>query len=332
MIAKKGRPSVPALLDKIKHEILALKRYTKGLPTSIEADKIWRDIWLEETHHSTALEGNTLTPRELYNLVEHELVTGNKEMRYYLEVQGYSQAARWVYEAAVESAGRKDYKITLQHIRHIHNLLMGLIWRAYPPVSRDQPGQLRTGRTPVIRGSSLKLPPSGDVPGLLDQLLRDISTWPKAFHPVEFAAMIHARFEAIHPFIDGNGRTGRLLMNYMLILQGYPPAIILKSQRSKYLRALERAQGKQPDYSMLIELVARAVRDNLNKLLLPYLSTKNDLMPLNAVAEGTCYSSNYLRRLAQEGRLKAVKEGSIWLSSKQWLQDYIDSRSPRGRR
>ncbi|MHB9093232.1 MAG: hypothetical protein ACYC21_01055 [Eubacteriales bacterium] len=83
---------------------------------------------------------------------------------------------------------------------------------------------------------------------------------------------------------------------------------------------------------MLTELIARSVHDNLNKLMLPKLAAENDLIPLSAVAEETPFTPNYLRRLAQEKKLKAVKEGIIWLSSKKWLQEYLDARSPRGRR
>jgi len=328
----RGRPNLKKLLEKVNSEIIVFHKETGGFPSSLEANEIWKDIWLEETHHSTALEGNTLNSREIYKLVEQEIVSGNKEIRHYLEVQGYSNAARWVYEQAVGSYEQHDKTVTVQHISHIHNLLMGPVWISYPPVTGDKPGQFRRGTAPRIRGSFLKLPPSGDVSDLINKLIHKINLGSGSSHVCEWVAVIHSEFEKIHPFNDGNGRTGRLLMNYILIVNGYPPAIILKSQRPKYLRALERAQGKNPDYTMLVELVARAVRDNLNKLMLPKLSGEEDLVPLSTLAEGIQYQSSYLRRLAQEGKLKAVKEGNLWLSSKKWLQDYIDSRSPRGRR
>lgn len=327
-----GRPSLDRVLDKLATEVAVFHRDLGGFPTTIEANEIWKDIWLEETHHSTALEGNTLNSREIYKLVEQSTVTGNKEMRHYLEVQGYSLAAKWVYEEAVQAAKEQAYSLTKQHISHIHQLLMNLVWGAYPPVSGDKPGQFRTGPTPRIRGSALKLPASSQVPSLLQDLLEEINAGPGSKSVIEWAAIIHAKFEAIHPFIDGNGRTGRLLMNFLLILSGYPPAIIMKSQRPKYLRALEKAQGKQPDYAMLTELTARAVRDNLNKLMLPQLSKDEDLVPLSTLAEGTPYQPGYLRRLAQEGKLQSVKEGTVWRSSKRWLRQYLDNRSQRGRR
>lgn len=331
----RGRPSKQKLLEKMIDEIVVMHKEFGGLPSNLEANEIWKDIWLEETHHSTAIEGNTLSSKEVYNLVEQDLVTGHKEMRHYLEVQGYSQAARWVYEEAVDSLKRQDRRLTLNHISHIHKLLMGLVWGAYPPVTGDKPGQIRvSGPTPIIRGSSIKLPPSGDVSKLLVVLIEKINIGPDklGMYTVEWVAKIHSEFEAIHPFRDGNGRTGRLLMNYLLIVYGHPPAIILKSQRSRYMRALERAQGEKSDYTMLIELIARSVRDNLNKLMLPKISKCEDLVPLSTLAEGTKYQPSYLRRLAQEGKLKAVKEGVLWLSTKKWFQQYLESRSPRGRR
>lgn len=328
----RGRPSLHKLLEKVESEIRVFHKEMGGFPSSLEANEIWKDIWLEETHHSTALEGNTLNSREIYKLVEQEIVSGNKEIRHYLEVQGYSNAAKWVYEQAVESYKNQDKTLTVQHISHIHKLLMGPVWTSYPPVTRDQPGQFRTGSTPRIRGTSLKLPPSGDVPNLIKDLIDKINDGPGDLSICEWVAIIHAEFEKIHPFNDGNGRSGRLLMNYILIVNGYPPAIILKSQRPRYLRALERAQGKNPDYTMLAELIARSVRDNLNKLMLPLISGEEDLVPLSTLSEGTPYQSSYLRRLAQEGKLRAIKEGILWLSSKKWLKEYIDSRSPRGRR
>ncbi|MHB1167498.1 MAG: Fic family protein, partial [Carboxydocellales bacterium] len=163
------------------------------------------------------MEGNTLNSKEIFKLVEQATVTGNKEMRHYLEVQGYSLAARWVYEQAVEASKEPDYSLTKQHISHIHQLLMSLVWGAYPPVSGDKPGQFRTGPTPKIRGSSLKLPVSSLVPTLLKDFLVEINAGPGSTSVIEWASIIHAQFEAIHPFIDGNGRTGRLLMNFLLI-------------------------------------------------------------------------------------------------------------------
>lgn len=329
-----GRPSPQQILQRVTDTNEALKQQLGGLPTSVQAKGIWRDIWLEETHHSTALEGNTLTPRELFELVEHGLATGSKDLVYYLEVQGYAQAATWVYEQAVEDSTTSQTPwtlLTMGHIRQIHNELAGPVWTVRPPVGAGRPGEWRRGSV-TITGSPVKPPPPGLVESRMDEWLQAVNAGPQpGQHPVEWAAVLHADFEAIHPFSDGNGRTGRLLMNYLLILAGYPPAIIYKNQRSRYISALQRAQV-QKDYRGLVELVARAVLDNLNRLLLPTLATEETYLPLSALAEGTPYTSSYLRKLADQGKLHALKQGGQWVSTLRHVEAYIEGKSSRGRK
>ncbi|HEY3368132.1 MAG TPA: hypothetical protein VGK74_24025 [Symbiobacteriaceae bacterium] len=120
-------------------------------------------------------------------------------------------------------------------------------------------------------------------------------------------------------------------MNYLLILAGYPPAIIYKNQRSRYISALQRAQT-QKDYRGLVELVARAVLDNLNRLLLPTLATEETYLPLSAPAEGTTYTAGYLRKLADQGRLHALKQSGQWISTRRHIEAYMAGKSSRGRK
>ena len=120
-------------------------------------------------------------------------------------------------------------------------------------------------------------------------------------------------------------------MNYLLLLNGYPPAIIYKNQRSRHLAALQRAQVYK-DYRGLVELVARAVLDNLNRLLLPHLADKETWVPLSALAEGTPYTPDYLRKLADQGKLEAVKRSAQWLSTRKALEAYMMTKSSRGRK
>lgn len=124
---------------------------------------------------------------------------------------------------------------------------------------------------------------------------------------------------------------GRLLMNYLLILNGYPPGIIYKGQRSRYIAALQRAQV-QKEYRSLIELVARAVLDNLNRLLLPQLAGEETWLPLSALAEGTPYTADYLRKLSDQGKLQAMKQGGQWVSTRRHLEAYMARKSARGRK
>jgi hypothetical protein len=149
-------------------------------------------------------------------------------------------------------------------------------------------------------------------------------------HPVVHAATHHASFERIHPFVDGNGRVGRLVLNLMLLQEGYPPAVILAEHRTRYLKALKTADDGNPN--PLAEVVARSVQATLNRFLIPNLAGEAKLVPLTALAEVSGrYSATYLRDLALDGRLRAVRDGRLWLSSRAWLKEYVASRDPRGR-
>jgi hypothetical protein len=143
----------------------------------------------------------------------------------------------------------------------------------------------------------------------------------------EDMARLHCRFEQVHPFLDGNGRTGRLLLNLLLVRLGYPPAAIYKKQRDRYLQALRRAD--QDDFGALGELLARAVLDNLYRFVVPAVAGPARLVPLHALATKQV-NANALRAAAVRGRLQATKgPDGQWRSSRNWVDDYIASRYRR---
>lgn len=142
-------------------------------------------------------------------------------------------------------------------------------------------------------------------------------------------ARCHATFERIHPFLDGNGRTGRLLMNLLLVRLGYPPAIIYKRERARYLAALGRADDGDP--ASLGEMIARAVLDNLYRFVVPAVAGPARLVPLAALATSTI-GLPALRAAAIRGRLEAQKgTDGQWRSTKKWVDAYLAVKSPRGR-
>ena len=302
-----------------------------GLPQPAEADAIWEGIWFEETHNSTAIEGNTLVLKQVKTLLAEKRAVGEKELREYLEVQGYAEAARWVYEQAHPlTAPTAGQLITLAELREIHLQAVGPAWRHFPPSGRDEregPGSFRRHDIEPF-GGGMKPPPWPDVPPRVSDWLASANA-PEddAIHPVARLAALHAAFERIHPFRDGNGRTGRLALNLMLVRLGYPPAIVYKKDRGKYLRALERADKGDP--GSLGDLLARSVTQSIHRFLLPGLAGPHRMIPISALADEDL-SAIALRRAAERGRLRALRRTDQWYSTRAWVDDYKRSRRRGG--
>lgn len=145
----------------------------------------------------------------------------------------------------------------------------------------------------------------------------------------ERLAKVHNDFEKVHPFRDGNGRTGRLLLNLLLVRLGYPPAIVFKNERTKYLNAMRKAD--EGDFGPLGELIARAVTNNLYRFVVPAIAGPARLVPLaSLVDEKVGLTPAGLRVAAERGRLRAQKtDNGKWLSLKNWVADYQESKQKR---
>lgn len=288
-----------------------------GMPRAVEADQVLRAIWVDDVHNSTAIEGNTMTRAQVENLVVNRQASAS--LLESLDVEGYARAADWVYRQADQHRG-----VPVSVVSDVHKQALELAWQIEPPATRDTPGAWRTSAVRV-RSVRVSLPAA---------ISADVAAWSASTndrgenHPVVHAAVHHAWLERIHPFVDGNGRVGRLLLNFMLIQAGYPPAVILASQRQRYLQALKTADGGNPN--PLAEVIARALSGTLTRMLIPKLVGDAKLIPLAALASRGPYTAVRLRQLVIAGRLKAVREGRLWLSSKAWLDDYIAKRDPRG--
>ncbi len=321
--AGRGRPSRAFILEQVTLGLRDLAK-TGGLPSPTESAEIWRHIWHEEAHNSTALEGNTLILREVKHLLDEGRPVGNKEMKEYLEVLSYGQAAEWVYSQAITPGSWGASGVISQtEIRHIHEMTVEPVWRFFPPDDLDPeegPGKFRRHDIGAFP-EGMTPPPFTEVDALVTDWLKLANdARSDGEHPLVHIARLHATYEQVHPFRDGNGRTGRLILNLILVRMGYPPAIIRKAQREKYLGAIRRAD--RGEFLPLAELIARSVKDSLDRFLLPGLAGPNRLLPLSALAT-TKHTAAALRKAAERGRLNYQRDetGRLY-SMKKWVDDY----------
>jgi Fic family protein len=327
-----GRTSRVTVYQRLEEAVVELRERLGGLPTPAEAEDIWSEIWHQEAHNSTAIEGNTLVLREVERLLEEGKAVGSKPLRDYMEVRGYGDAARWVYGQALEPGEWNNGELlTLHEVRSVHHMAMTPVWTVDPhPHATDAegPGGFRRHEIAQFPGG-MKPPPWNEIDPLMRQWTDDVNALrgPTEEPFPEALARVHNAFERVHPFLDGNGRTGRLLLNLLLGRLGYPPAIIYKRDREKYLKAMRRSDCD--DHGPLGELIARSVTANLHRFVIPAVAGPARLVPLAALSAPDL-SENALRVAAIRGRLRAIKgDDGIWRSNKNWVDQYRTNRYKR---
>ena len=211
-------------------------------------------LFLEWTYNSNAIEGNTLTINETKVVLEG-ITVGGKTMREHLEVINHRDAITYVEEIV-----RKEEPLSEWQIKNLHRLVLKGIDDGFAGVYRNQ--------QVFISGAAHTPPPAFKIQEQMNHLMSWYDGEAQHLHPIVRGAMLHAIFVGIHPFIDGNGRTSRLLLNLELMKSGYPPVIIRVENRLAYYNALDKAHTTE-DYEDFVELVAKEVEASLDL----YLST-----------------------------------------------------------
>ncbi len=210
-----------------------------------EFEKFEKSFFTELTYNSNAIEGNSLSLEETSAVVNENLSPEGKSLREIYEAKNHVKALEFM----------KQYKgeINELFILKIHSIIL-------KDISERFAGKYREN-TIRVAGSDFKFPYPEKVPHEIRNLIYWYDKNKKSMHPFELAVIFSMKFVSIHPFVDGNGRVSRILMNFILQKKKYPWINIYKKQRLKYLNSVRKANDK--DYSQIIDFVIKTLRENM---------------------------------------------------------------------
>lgn len=207
-----------------------------------------KDFELTFTHNSTAIEGNTLTLMETKVVLEDGISVGGKELREIYEVVNHRKAYQYVKRCIAERRKLDEHIVKDIHAILTENIIVGGIYR---------------NQEVRISGAGHVPPVGNDMYIQIKNFYEDLEWKKDTMNSIEYAAWTHAEFVRIHPFIDGNGRTSRLLMNFQLMAAGFLPVSIAKENRLDYYNALE-AYAVQGELGQFTDLVAELEEEQLD--------------------------------------------------------------------
>lgn len=231
------------LVEKLKTrsgEVIRMLKNDSGL-----RDK----FFLEMTYNSNAIEGSRMTRRETEEAIKGKCVRG-KELFEVMEAVNHDNALRYLLENI-----SPKFRVTEEYILKIHSIVMYNF-------NDKLPGKYRTGYV-NLTDTEVKLPSAQAVPVKMRQFVKGVNSYGR--HPLKKIASDHYGFEAIHPFFDGNGRVGRLIMLTQLLSLSYPPALIQAEDREKYYLAL--AKGDMGQFGSIVQMICDAVIKGYNFIM-----------------------------------------------------------------
>jgi len=304
------------ILNRIQQKKKKLDSF-RPFPKSIR-ERLREQFIVEWTYNSNAIEGNTLTLKETALVLREGITVRGKTLREHTEATNHKKAI-----LALEKIVSGKTKISENQLLELHRIILSDIDDEFAGVYRRQ--RVR------ILGANLVLPN----PIKLPKLMKEYFIWLKKnggkLDIVELSALAHYKLVAIHPFIDGNGRTARLFMNLLLMQMDYPPAIVLKQDRKKYYDVLNKANlgNLKPFVIFIAQAVERSLGLYLEAIEPQNSKTSemiNEYLTLSKLSKQVPYSQEYLSLLARKGKIHAIKKDRNWLSLKESVDEYIENR------
>ena len=290
-------------LTEKKKELESKKPLTLDVLKNLEE---WLKV--ELTYSSNAIEGNTLTRLETAEVIERGIsaVLKGRPLKDQLEAINHAKAVEFVRNLVEQKKGHQF--VTEDNIKAIHKIIL-------TGINDEWAGRYRESEV-FIKGVSVEFPLPYKVPYHMKEFIQWLEAQ-QGGHPVRVAANAHFKLVTIHPFVDGNGRTARLLMNLILIINGYPMAIIRNEDRIGYLEAVNMGQTKgdlEMFYSVTEEAEERSLDAYLNatkgKPVIPVLMGKGKeikLLRIGELAEAARETKPTIRFWTKEGLLEVAK-------------------------
>lgn len=289
------------ILERLRSELLE----RKSLDLLPEA--VWKRNAALNTWGTNAIEGSTITREDAEKILLDGRSVGNRPTRDVIETVQHERAFRGLIE-------RRKEEINLETILELHEEVFNNIL--------NDAGRWR--RTNVrVRGAEF-------TPPRMEKVVREVEDWEEEYRQRDLrgedvfslGAWMHFEFERIHPFSDGNGRVGRLLLNLHFLKKNWPPVHILPEHRDKYLNSLnEAATG---DFTILEDFLRARMGSSLVDLLDQVGTEKDELISLKEVSSQAPYDNRYLALRCKQGELPSLKEGREWRTSRRALEIYIE--------
>jgi Fic family protein len=235
----------------IRSKIVSLKSALDAYrPFSEHVVKQLKDYYrIGLTYTSNAIEGNTLTESETKVVIEDGITIGGKSLREHYEAIGHASAYDHIYSLLEKPVSEDDVLL-------LHKLFFGQI-------DPENAGSYRK-KNVIITGTDYLPPDYQKVPELMKKHIENLNKDVKDKHPLEHASDLHAEFESIHPFTDGNGRIGRLLLSIFCMKNGYCPVIIPPIRRAEYIAAMQKSN--KGDLNALRALVLSVIYEEMKSL------------------------------------------------------------------